>query len=1855
MEAAKLEEYRPELSDPPLEIYSDDNAGPMLDGTSLESGEISPPGGSSLRVTVADPDDLPNGKHDDEDHPDMASEAPADEEIPAESKAEVSGKVKKGPSLGRGSGSSNGGRSLARTSSGTMKKSPASSPGSTTPVRPFLKSSSPAAIARRQQEAEANGNGNGFHTSSKSNGSISAPVTPRASAAAKASASSMTTTPKAPALKKRTPGVDTPPVTPSSVSSRRSSISPGASLSRSTGTSFGSTRRQSLPALSARSSAPSAAELKRWANSSSSSSRISSSKPTTPSRVTSLSLHSPGSVSKPNDYLRRSSPSVLNSPGTPGPKSPGPSVRASSKLCSPSSKSGSSSFSASRGQVANGSPSSLQKKSGPMAVTKRSPRAFESPTISSRSMSSEKTLSSDKLAARRKSLTPEARDTRLITLPPVDVKAGDDVRLDLRGQKLRSLDCNLVHLTPKLEFVYLRDNKLSNMDGIEILKRVKVLDLSFNEFKGGGFEPLANCKALQQLYLAGNQITSLSGLPQLPNLEFLSVAQNRLKSLAMATQPRLQVLAASKNKISTLKGFPHLPALEHLRLEENPILEVPHLEAASILLVGPTLKKFNDRDLSAEEREVSLLYPASTALCIRDGWELCSPEEAAESTTEFLISQWKDNLPHGFTLRKAFIDRPFEEDPCHCEFVFGRLDDGEGDLTLLYQWFIGEQTPVNFEPIEGATNKIYWPKHEDVGYCLKVDCTPYLGDQQFPPVSAFSFAVSPGTGCPKVLSIQVDGEPVEGNSMVGSAEVAWCGGTPGSGVVSWLRKTENNSPVAIVGAEDYEYRLVLDDVGAHLLFMYTPVTEEGTKGESQYAITPVIDAASPSVANVRITGEFVEGNTIRGTGKYFGGKEGTSKFEWFREEQDSGDFTLVSKGSSEYLLTEEDVGLRMKFVYTPANIAGACGVPASATSDKILLAPPRILQLRLVGDMREGSKIVVSGIFIGGTEGASRVQWFKTDTPHNTQNLEPISTSKIAKAFRIPLGAVGHYLAAEYTPVRSDGESGDSVYVVSDARVEMLPPSLSFLTITGELLEGETLTASYGYVGGYEGASQHNWYLHESKNATGSLIAEASGSLQYSVTEDAVNKYISFHCLPIRDDGAIGERVVTMIPEPISPGSPKLLTFQIVGEPVEGAELKIEKKYWGGKEGSSNIQWFVTSPDGTQREIRGATDVTYTLKLEDVHGLVCCSCEPVREDGVRGPISVSQLLGPVLPGPPSCTVLEIFGSPVEGEHLFVNAVYNGGDKGPCELEWWRRNSSGEQKYLGNSESLKLTYEDVGARIKVVFIPVRSDGIVGEAYAVTSEVVQDAEPEGKALVIPDCHEDVELVPTRTYFGGQEGESHYMWYRTSTKVRDSILPIDAEFVCSSLSYTPELEDVDAYLVLEWTPVRQDGKQGKPVIAYSKQPVIPAEPSVRDVTLKEVSLDMFVGDAYYHGGREGESQLSWYRESANGTTTLIEGATSKTYVASEEDYTYRIIFGYTPVRDDGVVGDLVVSEPSKVIYPELPRVQKFVLSGKVIEGEVLTALEVMPKGETQQRVWDKYKKEIKYQWSRSTEPGSADFEPISQQRSCTYKVRLEDIGYLLCCECVIYDVFGRSTDPISSTTPAVQPAFPRIDKLEIEGRGFHTNLYAVRGIYVGGREGKSSIQWFRAMAGSPDLIPIPGETGRMYEANVDDVGYRLVAIYTPVREDGVEGNPTSASTDPIEVEPEVAKEVKQKLELGAVKFEVLRDRDRSPASGPQQQQALGSLERRILDINRKRIKVIKPGSKTSFPYTEIRGTYAPPFHVELFRNDQHRLKTVIDSENEVDLMVRTRHIRDVIALTIRGLAQRYNSTPLNLLLKM
>lgn len=53
----------------------------------------------------------------------------------------------------------------------------------------------------------------------------------------------------------------------------------------------------------------------------------------------------------------------------------------------------------------------------------------------------------------------------------------------------------------------------------------------------------------------------------------------------------------------------------------------------------------------------------------------------------------------------------------------------------------------------------------------------------------------------------------------------------------------------------------------------------------------------------------------------------------------------------------------------------------------------------------------------------------------------------------------------------------------------------------------------------------------------GTLIPEASGLLQYTITKEAIGKFISFQCIPVRDDGIVGEARTCMSQERVRPGN----------------------------------------------------------------------------------------------------------------------------------------------------------------------------------------------------------------------------------------------------------------------------------------------------------------------------------------------------------------------------------------------------------------------------------------------------------------------------------------------------------------------------------------------------------------------------------------------------------------------------------------------------------------------------------------------------------------------------------------------
>ena len=54
------------------------------------------------------------------------------------------------------------------------------------------------------------------------------------------------------------------------------------------------------------------------------------------------------------------------------------------------------------------------------------------------------------------------------------------------------------------------------------------------------------------------------------------------------------------------------------------------------------------------------------------------------------------------------------------------------------------------------------------------------------------------------------------------------------------------------------------------------------------------------------------------------------------------------------------------------------------------------------------------------------------------------------------------------------------------------------------------------------------------------------------------------------------------------------------------------------------------------------------------------------------------------------------------------------------------------------------------------------------------------------------------------------------------------------------------------------------------------------------------MYVGEGIYYGGLEENSQIRWYRETEEGTMTMIIGADSKSYEVTDNDYTCQLYLG-------------------------------------------------------------------------------------------------------------------------------------------------------------------------------------------------------------------------------------------------------------------------------------------------------------------------------------------------------------------------
>ncbi|EXB75349.1 Dynein assembly factor 1 [Morus notabilis] len=119
---------------------------------------------------------------------------------------------------------------------------------------------------------------------------------------------------------------------------------------------------------------------------------------------------------------------------------------------------------------------------------------------------------------------------------------------------LRSVNLSnnfIVHITPGslpkgLHTLNLSRNKISTIEGLRDLTRLRVLDLSYNRISRIG-HGLSNCQLIKELYLAGNKISDVEGLHRLLKLTVLDLSFNKI-----TTTKALGQLVANYNSLQAM-------------------------------------------------------------------------------------------------------------------------------------------------------------------------------------------------------------------------------------------------------------------------------------------------------------------------------------------------------------------------------------------------------------------------------------------------------------------------------------------------------------------------------------------------------------------------------------------------------------------------------------------------------------------------------------------------------------------------------------------------------------------------------------------------------------------------------------------------------------------------------------------------------------------------------------------------------------------------------------------------------------------------------------------------------------------------------------------------------------------------------------------------------------------------------------------------------------------------------------------------------------------------------------------------------------------------------------------------------
>ncbi|GIU96055.1 MAG: hypothetical protein KatS3mg012_2512 [Gaiellaceae bacterium] len=242
--------------------------------------------------------------------------------------------------------------------------------------------------------------------------------------------------------------------------------------------------------------------------------------------------------------------------------------------------------------------------------------------------------------------------------------------------------------------------------------------------------------------------------------------------------------------------------------------------------------------------------------------------------------------------------------------------------------------------------------------------------------------VAPANTAPPTIT----GSAVKGETLVANTG-SWSGTTPISFAFEWLRcNSEGASCSTISGASGTTYVVASADVGNRIRLRVTATNSDGSAAAVSDPTAVVTETAGPvNRGEPAISGTPAVGQRLQATqGSWEGAQPITFTYQWVRCGADGGlpdgsncAFIPGATGTS-YVLTQQDVGFRLRVRVTATNASGSTTVASNATEAIRGQAPVNTRLPRITGSMVEGQTVTLDrGTWTGATPITFTYRWLR--------------------------------------------------------------------------------------------------------------------------------------------------------------------------------------------------------------------------------------------------------------------------------------------------------------------------------------------------------------------------------------------------------------------------------------------------------------------------------------------------------------------------------------------------------------------------------------------------------------------------------------------------------------------------------------------------------------------------------------------------------------------------------------------------------------------------------------------------------------------------------------------------------------